>query len=151
MSSTSNVTNFSRSTAHAISYSCSSGEPIYSGYTSNEDREGFYQGSQRAGGPYLCSLPCESEALGPQFDVKSFNKIITEVSRMVEYQEIPFVNITVTGRRSRVSPGAQPIPTILIISDGRKKSRMWKRLTKSIFKSIIWNCTFSVEIIDATL
>lgn len=58
---------------------------------------------------------------------------------------------SVTGRRSRVSPGAQPIPTILIISDGRKKSRIWKRLTKSIFKSIIWNCTFSVEIIDATL
>lgn len=139
-----------RASAHALSYyNGSSGTPLYTNISTDIDSDRFMQSGQRAGGPYLCSLPTRD------YPVKTENfayplpfEVIEEnVGKILGNSGIAYRQIAIIGRRSKVYPEPSPIPTILISAVGHSRGWIWRDVAKKIHS--IYN--LSVEIIDEEL
>ncbi|KAJ5225630.1 hypothetical protein N7468_006855 [Penicillium chermesinum] len=108
---------FSRASAHALSYyssSSSRSSPFSGNYM--VDGDGFLYSDHRAGGPYLCSLPDEFCPFGKEWlDQNRFparhQHIYDTVRSILGKHHVQYRDLSITGRKSRVDPEPQPIPT----------------------------------------
>lgn len=68
------------------------------------DEDGFLQSRQRAGGPYLCSLPADQEPLRvgyyPKYTPEEVAHVEEKVDRILASAGIQYTEITLTGRLS---------------------------------------------------
>lgn len=142
----------SRASAHALSYaSSSSGGMLFSDVSMNIDADGFVWSSQRAGGPYLCSLPAYQQRATEANYIHSLRHehVGDNVGRILERSRINYAEIQITGRVSRVDPEPTPVPTVLVLVEGCSSSHIWRRAAREIHHYISTVCNgFSVEIID---
>ena len=153
MSSSSGSTS-TRSSAHALSYSGSSMNSIFADLSSDVDQDGFLQSAQRAGGPYLCSLPAFKQPIDKSHPVYShrFASIVGDAGKILTERRIQYTFIQVIGRRSKVRPEPSPVPTVVISVSGHPRSRHWRTVARQIYSHLSHHFVdLSVEIIDAEL
>lgn len=84
------------------------------------DEDGFFlQSRQRAGGPYLCSLPANRKLIDVGFIYKHTPESTTNVrektAQILASAEIHYAEIALTGRRSQVDSEPSPVLTVIIV------------------------------------
>ncbi|OJJ78953.1 uncharacterized protein ASPGLDRAFT_40343 [Aspergillus glaucus CBS 516.65] len=143
---------------HALSYySPSHPSLLVDASGMHVDEDGFLQSRQRAGGPYLCSLPANRELLEVGFIYKHTPENVTNVrektAQILASAEINYTEIAITGRRSQVDSESSPVLTVLIVTKGGSQREKWRDVTKQVTHAISGDLhdDFSVELIDEIL
>lgn len=130
---------FTRASAHALNfYSASSQSSPFSGH-SDVDRDGYLHAEHRAGGPYLCSLPALTVDLSPEHLRRPNNEqVVRTAVRILSEENIPFMDVSLVGRRSQVDPEPVPVPTVLIITNhpARDTAKRLRREVAALFPHI---------------
>ncbi|RAL04826.1 uncharacterized protein BO80DRAFT_483291 [Aspergillus ibericus CBS 121593] len=144
-----------RLSAHTLNYAPPPSAPhlaVYDSQTLDIDDDGFLQSSQRAGGPYLCSLPAVNITPDPSWTLTQEHEDISQkTAEILTEADITWSDIQVTGRVARVDP-EESIPTILVVVPDTTSSN-WRDATKAIFKELLdgHHPNASVEIITSIL
>lgn len=109
---------FSRASAHSRSFDSSSSRTTPFSDESNTDHQGYLQGRLRAGGPYLCSHPATTVPFGPAYYRRNpeHSQVEPTAQRILAKEGIPYDDVEFCGRRSKVDPEPQPVPTVLIVT-----------------------------------
>ena len=119
------------------------------------DREEFLESSYRAGGPLLYSIPAFFRGNIQHRKQTGFGisqVLDEEVRRVLEHYEIRYKDVSATGRISKVNPGLEPIPALVIITEKHSDSRNWYRASKEIYWGLAPRFPgISVELIDEVL
>lgn len=132
----------------------SSTNALFADPSSDVDHDGFLQSAQRAGGPYLCSLPVSKQLIEKTHPVYlyPFEYIVADVGKTLTNRGISYTLIQVTGRRSKVQPEPSPVPTVVISVTGHLQSRHWRNAARQIFSHVSHHfVNLSIEIIDEEL
>ncbi|PYI02814.1 hypothetical protein BO78DRAFT_422245 [Aspergillus sclerotiicarbonarius CBS 121057] len=146
-----------RLSAHALNYSPPPSSPHLGIYDTNPleiDTDGFLQSTQRAGGPYLCSLPTDSIYPSPDSTLKGEEDAIkNHVIQILTEEGIDNPHIDLFDRASKVTPEETPVPTVLITVQQSDSSKTWRNAAKRIFNECLarYNPQASVEIISSAL
>lgn len=143
---------------HALSYySPSHPSLLVDASGMHVDEDGFLQSRQRAGGPYLCSLPADRELLEVSFIYKHTPEDVSNVKEKTAWilasAGINYTEIAITGRCSRVDSEPAPVLTVLIVAKEGSQYEKWRDVSKQIVYGIADDLhdDFSVELIDEIL
>ncbi|KAJ5263273.1 hypothetical protein N7478_010878 [Penicillium angulare] len=145
----------SRATAHSMGFvsSSQSTQPTSVSLFTSEtqiDSRGFVQSPFRAGGPALCSLPAVIDWSIP--NIHNYrHQLRARVSPILKEFNISDELVTVTGRRSEVRSGPEPILTVLVVipHDPNPQSSQWRKAAIKIHHVLSPEFpSISVEIID---
>lgn len=121
------------------------------------DSDGFLYSDHRAGGPYLCSLPDEFRPLSKEWkDRNRFRErqghVHDTVRSILRKHHVQYGDLSIWGRKSRVDPEPQPIPTVRVIAEtippGARRAA--REIHYALLNSIP-SLSVSVDIIDTLL
>lgn len=146
-SSSTAATTITRANAHALSYYSPSSQSSPFSDSSGVDRDGFLQSQQRAGGPYLCSLPAYSVAITTEVcrrtGYEGDGQISETAKAILNEERLVYKNVRFTGRLSKVDTEPDPVPTVLVTTEqcSRPIAKRIQRTLASSFSGI------SVELI----
>lgn len=149
----------SRVSAHALSFYTSLSAPSVLGERQEVDRRGFLKSESRAGGPVLCSIPARYEEISTRYDHHvAIRRNRVEIQNMVEEilegLRIEYMRVVVCGRRSKVQPEAEPIPTVLVVmpTPSISQAQSWYNTAKEIHRKLDRRFRgISVELIERRL
>ncbi|PWY90319.1 hypothetical protein BO94DRAFT_545077 [Aspergillus sclerotioniger CBS 115572] len=146
--------------AHALNYApAPSGSraglaPLYDNKPFEIDSDGFLQSGQRAGGPYLCSLPTTDRniALDPEsILIREEDDIKKKTGDILCKAGISFREIMLAGRLSKVNPEPATVPTIIVVANDGTADK-WRDVAKQIHERVVkGDPEISVEIISSNL
>ena len=122
-SSSSHSSALSRATEHSLGYHSSSTGPtsLFEDIPDVDVVDCFLRQSQRAGGPYLCSLPAIHTPL-PQTYLQRERlldeslKLTASIEEILDHEGIKYEFVSISGRQSKVDPEPQAIPTVFVIA-----------------------------------
>lgn len=150
----------SRATAHCLGYYPSPTGPssLFEDLPDIDIADSFLQQKQRAGGPYLCSLPAIHTPLLPQ-TYQPHQKLLDEswkltasIEDILNKEGISYEFVSITGRQSKVDPEPQAIPTVWVVATRQNESEDWRKVSRKIHSFISQFLSgISVEIIDQEL
>lgn len=128
---------FSRAASHALSYDSptSTSSPLSDGI--DVDSSGFIESRHRAGGPYLCSIPFQTTSISKDYNrryqVYDNEPLIWKRVRTILNEEgIPFREIYIAGRLSKVDPEPEPVPTVVVRTENCPR-----RVARRIYESLV--------------
>ncbi|CEJ57254.1 hypothetical protein PMG11_05954 [Penicillium brasilianum] len=157
-SSSSADSTLSRASAHAIIFDSSSSSRS-SPFTGNYivDRDGFLYSDHRAGGPRLCSPPDEYRPLSKAWEDQTHFRVRQghvhdTVRSILQKHHVQYRELSIWGRKSRVDPEPQSIPTVRVITEtippGARRAA--REIHYALLESIP-SLFISVDIVDSLL
>lgn len=143
---------------HALSYySPSHPSLLVDASGMHVDEDGFLQSRQRAGGPYLCSLPANREPVDIGFlykhEIDDVVAVREKTVQILASAEINYTELFLTGLRSHVRGEPSPVLTVRIVAKEGSQCEKWHDVTKQISRAVSGDVHvfYSVELIDEIL
>lgn len=158
-SSSSHSSVLSRATEHSLGYHSSLTGPssLFEDIPDVDAVDSFLRQKQRAGGPYLCSLPAIHTSLPHTYQARErlldeSLKLTASIEDILNQERINYDFVSISGRQSKVDPEPHAIPTAWVIATRQNESEDWRKVSRRIYGFISqFFPGLSVEIIDREL
>lgn len=117
---------FTHVSANALNYYSPTSQSSLFSDSSDVDQDGFLQSQQRAGGPYLCSLPAHSVAITSEsyrrIGYSRDGSIPDSAKAILNEEHVPYKDVRFIGRHAKVDAEPEPMPTVLIVTEQCSRS-----------------------------
>lgn len=112
--------------------------------------DGLVNEDFRTGGPYLCAVPVQSVPLKNQHLEGRAVHLLEKVNSILLSHEVAFQSVDMCGRRSRVDPELDVIPTVLVLARRNALDKNWLNACRDIRAFLTKEnlSSFNVEIAD---